>query len=82
MRLAYEDRSIEVTVSSAAFSISGVNRSVSKLLTFPCTTAATRSSPIPVSIDGFGSGASLVGHRRSSRTCVRGARGTIELHEN
>ncbi len=40
---------------SAARSISGVNRSVSKLLTL-CNTAATRSRPMPVSIEGFGSG--------------------------
>ena len=46
-------------VSSAAITISGVNKSVSKLETFPCSTAATRSSPMPVSIDGLGKGVSL-----------------------
>ena len=45
--------------NSAAFSISGVNKSVSKLEIFPCSTAATRSNPIPVSIEGFGSGVSV-----------------------
>ena len=49
----------ECCVSSAARSISGVNKSVSKLLTLPCSTAATRSRPMPVSIDGLGSGVSL-----------------------
>ena len=44
------------SVSSAARSISGVNKSVSKLLTLPCSTAATRSSPMPVSIEGLGNG--------------------------
>ena len=42
-----------------ARSISGVNRSVSKLETLPCSTAATRSRPMPVSMEGLGSGVSL-----------------------
>ncbi len=50
--------------------MSGTNKSVSKLLIFPCNTAARRSRPAPVSIDGFGSG---VDRARSV---------TIELHED
>ncbi len=42
--------------SPAICSINGVKRSQSKLLNFPCRTAATRSSPIPVSMEGFGNG--------------------------
>ena len=47
------------SISSAALKISGVNKSVSKLETLPCSTAATRSSPMPVSIEGLGNGVSL-----------------------
>ncbi len=43
-------------VSSAARAMSGVNRSVSKLETLPCSTAATRSRPMPVSMEGLGAG--------------------------
>ncbi len=60
--------------SSFARRISGVNKSVSKLLSTPCNTHAIRSSPIPVSIEGLGSG----GQRRLA-ACLHRA---VELHEH
>ena len=54
-------------------SISGVNRSVSKFESLPCSTAATRSRPMPVSIEGLGSGVSVARLAGASR---------VELHED
>ena len=54
----FKTRSPFACVSMAAFSINGTNRSVSKFEILSCSTAAMRSSPAPVSIDGLGSSVS------------------------
>ncbi len=55
----------------ATASIRGMKRSVSKLLRFPCRTAAIRSSPMPVSIEGAGSGRSAPASSRSNSMKTR-----------
>ena len=50
----------------AASLIKGANKSVSKLLCFPCNTAAILSKPIPVSTHGFGSGLKVPSFERSN----------------
>ena len=50
---------LDVRSARAASLMSGSNKSVSKLLIFPCKTAASRSRPVPVSTEGLGRGFSL-----------------------
>ena len=52
--------------TSSTFAMSGRNRSVWKLFVTPCSTAAMRSRPAPVSTDGLGSGTSVPSACRSN----------------